>query len=127
MDPFGTNPVGRFQIFRVPPNGTGFSRVTTLDGDADYPSLSEDGSTIVFQATEMAGFCGDTFQLFSVNGDGDGVGGGSDVCLDNGNTVGFYDDFTTPAPGAGLWYLVRGDNACGLGDYGPGRSATACP
>jgi len=41
-------------------------------------------------------------------------------------------DATLPAPGTGLYYLVRGADACGLGSYGitsggSGRVSTVCP
>ena len=64
-----------------------------------------------------------------------GPGGGDEVCFDNlaGPTL---VDATSPAPGAGLFYLARGENTCANGSYGtqgvngaPGapRVTTTCP
>lgn len=64
-----------------------------------------------------------------------GPGGGDETCLGDGigTTV---QDVTVPAVGTGLWYLVRGSNACGVGTYGTQRTggvagaprvSTTCP
>jgi hypothetical protein len=60
-----------------------------------------------------------------------GPGGGDEVCFDNlpGTT---FNDLTVPAPGAGFWYLSRGENACGIGTFGTQtggspRITTTCP
>ena len=41
-------------------------------------------------------------------------------------------DPAIPAPGSGLYYMVRGSNACGIGTWGAGsgglaRISPACP
>jgi hypothetical protein len=60
-----------------------------------------------------------------------GPGGGDEVCFDNlaGTTV---VDAAVPAPGAGFWYLARGENSCGIGTFGTHsngspRVTTTCP
>jgi hypothetical protein len=60
-----------------------------------------------------------------------GPGGGDEVCFDDlaGPTL---VDTDVPAPGAGFWYLSRGENACGNGSYGQQsngtpRVTTTCP
>jgi hypothetical protein len=60
-----------------------------------------------------------------------GPGGGEEVCFDNlsGPTL---TDAAVPAPGAGFWYLSRGENGCGIGTYGTDshgseRTTTTCP
>jgi len=64
-----------------------------------------------------------------------GPGGGDEICFADlaGATV---QDPAMPAPGAGFWYLARGQNACGSGAYGtegfhgnPGvpRATVTCP
>jgi hypothetical protein len=65
-----------------------------------------------------------------------GPGGGDETCFDNLPGPSLIDA-TTPAPGAGFWYLSRGENTCsGNGTYGtqgvngaPGapRVSTTCP
>jgi hypothetical protein len=57
--------------------------------------------------------------------------GGNEVCFDDlaGTTL---VDPAIPDPGAGFWYLSRGENACGIGTFGnqsggSPRVATACP
>src|SRR5262249_5623766 len=58
--------------------------------------------------------------------------GPSETCLAPGTTATSVPDATLPALGTGLWYAVRGRNACGAGSYGvqsngsPEISAT-CP
>ncbi len=69
-----------------------------------------------------------------------GPGGAPESCLGNNLAAATVTDGTTPATGtAGYFYVVRGDNSCGLGNYGkthtnPGpalngaaRSTTTCP
>ena len=46
-----------------------------------------------------------------------GPGGSDEVCIDNISGVSLTDA-TNPAAGAGFWYLVRGENACGQGPFG---------
>jgi len=46
-----------------------------------------------------------------------GPGGGDEVCIDNISGVSLADG-TKPAAGAGFWYLVRGESACGQGPFG---------
>jgi ELWxxDGT repeat protein len=64
-----------------------------------------------------------------------GPGDGDEICVDDlgGPTV---VDTDVLAPGAGFWYLSRGENACGIGTFGtqgvhgaPGapRVTTTCP
>jgi hypothetical protein len=65
-----------------------------------------------------------------------GPGGGDETCFSNlpSNTL---NDTFVPLAGQGVWYLTRGENACGSGTYGnqglaggaPGapRSTTTCP
>jgi hypothetical protein len=60
-----------------------------------------------------------------------GPGGGDESCFDDlaGPTL---VDGSVPAPGAGFWYLSRGENACGNGSYGTQsngspRASTTCP
>jgi photosystem II stability/assembly factor-like uncharacterized protein len=36
-------------------------------------------------------------------------------------------DPAVPAPGAGVYYMVRGRNACGIGTWGDDRDSGACP
>ena len=65
-----------------------------------------------------------------------GPGLGDEVCLANDIPVPQVSDPTIPTAGAGLWYLPRASNACGVGPYGfqgvngaPGapRNTTTCP
>jgi hypothetical protein len=46
-----------------------------------------------------------------------GPGGGDEVCIDDISGVSLTDG-TNPAAGAGFWYLVRGESACGQGPLG---------
>ncbi len=48
-----------------------------------------------------------------------GPGGGDETCFGGipGTTL-TLTDATNPTRGAGFWYVVRGDNACGEGPYG---------
>jgi hypothetical protein len=61
-----------------------------------------------------------------------GPGGGDETCFPNLATPSFVEA-TTPAPGTGLYILVRGKNACaGAGSYGTQkngtpRTSTTCP
>ncbi|MBZ5640950.1 MAG: hypothetical protein LAO51_19605, partial [Acidobacteriia bacterium] len=55
-----------------------------------------------------------------------------ETCLVSGTTATSLSDPTVPALGSGFYYLVRGTNACGKGDYGTTsagapRNSTACP
>jgi hypothetical protein len=60
-----------------------------------------------------------------------GPGGGDEICF--GNLTGpSLVDSEVPTPGAGFWYLPRGENACGAGSYGADsdntpRTTTTCP
>ena len=65
-----------------------------------------------------------------------GPGGGDELCLADNTAATLYTDVVDPVIGAGFWYLVRGDGACGTGPYGfegvngvPGapRVTTTCP
>jgi hypothetical protein len=47
-----------------------------------------------------------------------GPGGGDEVCLANNTATTTLADSLLPAAGAGFWYLVRGESACGRGGYG---------
>ncbi len=56
----------------------------------------------------------------------------SDTCLGSAVFDTALSDPSTPTPGEGLWYLVRGRNACGTGSYGTTsggapRTPSACP
>ncbi len=60
-----------------------------------------------------------------------GPGGGDETCFDNlpGTSL---TDTAVPAPGAGYWYLARGESSCGNGTYGTQsngtpRTTTTCP
>ncbi len=64
-----------------------------------------------------------------------GPGAGDEVCFDDLPGPSLVDT-DVPAPGAGFWYLSRGENACGIGTFGtqgvlgaPGapRVTTTCP
>jgi hypothetical protein len=60
-----------------------------------------------------------------------GPGGGDEVCFAD-RVDATLVDATVPAVGNALWYLVRGENACGLGTYGAQsngvlRTTTTCP
>jgi hypothetical protein len=46
-----------------------------------------------------------------------GPGGGDEVCIDDVSGVSLTDG-TSPAAGAGFWYLIRGESACGQGTFG---------
>ena len=41
-------------------------------------------------------------------------------CLQSGGLNSYSDARPNPAPGAGFWYLARGNNSCGIGTYGTG-------
>jgi len=58
--------------------------------------------------------------------------GSSEICLVSDTTETGFADSTPLDPGQGFWYLVRGKNACGDGDFGPDgygrtRTSAACP
>jgi N-acetylneuraminic acid mutarotase len=58
--------------------------------------------------------------------------GGSEVCLGPGTSAVTAQDPSTPLPGDGYWYLVRGKNVCGTGTYGHASNGSddvsaACP
>jgi hypothetical protein len=58
--------------------------------------------------------------------------GASEVCIDPGSVDLTVEDATTPTPGDGFYFLVRGHNACGAGAYGldssgAPRTTHACP
>jgi len=60
------------------------------------------------------------------------VGSGATACLASGIAAASFVDATTPSPGSGAWYLVRGRNACGTGTYGMAsdgtpRATAVCP
>lgn len=61
------------------------------------------------------------------------VGSGpSETCLASGVLGAMAADPATPGAGSGSWYLVRGRNACGPGNYGLQsdgtlRTSDACP
>ena len=60
-----------------------------------------------------------------------GPGGGDETCFDNLAAASLVDA-ATPPPGAGFWYLSRGQNACGTGTFGTQsngapRVTTTCP
>ena len=61
------------------------------------------------------------------------VGSGvSELCLASGIAPPNIEDATVPAPEEGFWYLVRGRNSCGVGNYGTTssgspRSTMVCP
>ena len=53
------------------------------------------------------------------------VGTGALETCAGGGIVGLsLDEPTAPTPGTGLWYLVRGHNACGAGPYGTRSNGT---
>jgi hypothetical protein len=67
----------------------------------------------------------------AVSGLAVGPGGDDEVCLDDlaGPSIVDHD---TPVTGAGFWYLARGENACGRGNYGKRsggapRITSTCP
>jgi hypothetical protein len=56
----------------------------------------------------------------------------AETCLASATTATSVSDATAPALGSGFYYLVRGTNACGKGNYGTAsngspRNATTCP
>lgn len=58
--------------------------------------------------------------------------GPQEVCLGSGLTNALTTDSALPVTGEGLWYVVRGQNACAIGTYGftrdgVERSTTTCP
>ena len=60
------------------------------------------------------------------------VGGAGEVCLDPDSSDTSSQDLTVPLSASGFYYLVRGENICGTGDYGTDsffnlRTTTACP
>jgi hypothetical protein len=60
-----------------------------------------------------------------------GPGNADELCFDDLATPQLVD-FDEPDPGAGFWYLSRGENACGAGTYGAGadgapRITATCP
>jgi hypothetical protein len=60
-----------------------------------------------------------------------GPGGDDEICF-GGVTDTTLTDATVPANGSGYWYLVRGENACGVGTFGTlgdgsPRITTTCP
>jgi hypothetical protein len=61
----------------------------------------------------------------------DGLAGGQPaVCIHSGATQPQYDDLALPVSGEAYYYLVRGANECGAGDWGAGsagQSRSACP
>ncbi len=65
-----------------------------------------------------------------------GPGGGDEVCLADNVAAPTASDTTIPAVGSPFWYLVRGENPCGVGSYGfagilgatgAPRISTTCP
>jgi hypothetical protein len=59
-------------------------------------------------------------------------GGAAETCLASGTAVTQLTDATTPAIGAGFYYLARGKNVCGTGTYGTRsngvpRTPAICP
>ncbi len=76
MNPFGTNPDGGYEIFRIQADGTGLAQVTTLSpGDAVDPSIAANGNTIVFSSNaDPAGQNpGGLFEIFLIDADGTGI------------------------------------------------------
>jgi hypothetical protein len=65
--------------------------------------------------------------------DGLPVGGaGTETCLADGVTGTSDASGPDPTAGTGFWYLLRGDNACGVGSYGTAsdgslRHSNTCP
>lgn len=60
------------------------------------------------------------------------VGSGAGTCLASGTAEASTTDATTPDPGTGFWYLVRGRNVCAAGTWGQASGGTerapgACP
>ncbi len=60
------------------------------------------------------------------------VGGAGEVCLESDSGDTSAQDPSAPRSGAGFYYLVRGENACGVGTYGQDsaantRTTNACP
>ena len=47
-----------------------------------------------------------------------GANPGSETCLGNDLAAPTVSDADPLAPGAGYWYVVRSENACGTGSYG---------
>jgi len=55
-----------------------------------------------------------------------------ETCLVTDTTATSISDTDVPGPQAGFYYLVRGANACGTGDFGrtsagAPRTTSACP
>jgi hypothetical protein len=60
-----------------------------------------------------------------------GPGAADESCFDDLAGTSLLDT-TEPAPGAGFWYLSRGENACGNGSFGQQsngtpRTTATCP
>jgi YD repeat-containing protein len=58
--------------------------------------------------------------------------GAAETCVAPGIPDAFATDSSSPDPGTGYWYLVRGRNVCGTGTYGTEtggseRSTAVCP
>ena len=88
----------------------------TLEWDSDEPN-SGSGTSYDVVRGELAGLP---------------VGGASEVCWESDSDDASAPDTTEPSSGTGYYYLVRGENACGVGSYGQdseanARVTTACP
>jgi hypothetical protein len=99
-------------VFAVPPEVTGVrldSDGKTIKWDSAAPDA---GSGMVYDL--LRGSLGDL-------GNPPGEGG---ACLARGLSTTLKGDATIPRPGEGLWYLVRGENACGKGPLGTSYTGT---
>ena len=100
MNPFGSNPDGGSEIFRIQSDGTGLFQVTNISsGSAGSASIAADGNTIVFASSaDVAGQ--NPFgvsEIFRINADGTGVqqittsGGALDPRISaNGSVVAYF-------------------------------------
>ena len=88
----------------------------TVEWDSDAPNS---GSGTVYDVVR-----GDLVEL--------PVGGAGELCLDQDSSSTSLQDLAAPLSGLGFYYLVRGENICGIGGYGTDsflnpRTTTACP
>ncbi|MGI0149274.1 MAG: TolB family protein, partial [Thermoplasmata archaeon] len=132
MNPFGTNPDGGYEIFRIQADGSGLAQVTHMPaGDAHDPSIAADGNTIVFSSdADPTGQNPDgIYQIFLIHADGTGIQQLTDsstpntydpMISANGAVVIFFSDtgfgfdlLAVNADGSGLHYLTSGDYSWG--------------
>ena len=57
----------------------------------------------------------------------DGGVSGAGCLAEDVSQTSWLDPQATPATGAGLYYLLRGENACGVGTYGFANAGERAP